>query len=464
MAISPDLPAPSALPEWPVLSAAREAESALSRAVPTRVWSLSEEQVTQALEALARLHASSEALMVTVLADARSRGLGTGEGWGPRDWLRMHAPALGGRLAADLDVVAEAVGEPRLGEVVAAVTAAADPRSADAVQALEVGKAAQVARFHQRWRAMADPGPLADTVSTLVAVSRGPDGLSEKQLGVVIRRTAQLLEPDRLVEHDAAVRRAHRSLVKGPGPMGMWRYTMLLDDEGAAIVDSAVDALSKPLPDAESGERDERTAPTRRADALLELVRCAVGAQDTPAKAKTSVVVTIGLDALRGVCRGAGLTLGDDLLSTETVRRLACDAQVIPAVLGSRGEVLDLGRAERLFSRAQVRYLWLRDRRCTFPGCTRPPKWCAAHHLVHWVDGGPTDTDHGALLCERHHTVVHERRYAGEVVHGPRGDHVRWDLTPGSYDEYLRARGRPQTTNDGAVPAIETAHRPRRRP
>ena len=216
--------------------------------------------------------------------------------------------------------------------------------------------------------------------------------------------------------------------------MGLWRYTMVLDDEGAAIVDSAVDALAKPLPDPETGDRDMRTPAARRADALLELVRCAVGSDDAPAKSRTSVVVTVGLDALQGRCRGAGLTLGGDLISIETVRRLACDAQVVPAVLGTRGEVLDLGQAQRLFTRAQVRHLWLRDRGCSFPGCTRPPKWADAHHLIHWADGDATDVANGALLCQAHHTVVHRNRYAGEVVEGSRGQFVRWDLTPGSYD------------------------------
>ncbi len=166
----------------------------------------------------------------------------------------------------------------------------------------------------------------------------------------------------------------------------------------------------------------------------------AVGAPDgVPRQAKTSLVVTIGLDQLQQACRGAGLTLGGAPLSIETVRRLACDAQVIPAVLGTDGEVLEQGRAERLFNRAQIRHLWLRDRHCTFPGCTKPATWCDVDFLAHWADGGPSDTDNGALLCQRHHTVVHTNRYAGRVVSGPNGPFVRWDLTPGSYDTHLQA-------------------------
>jgi hypothetical protein len=127
-------------------------------------------------------------------------------------------------------------------------------------------------------------------------------------------------------------------------------------------------------------------------------------------------------------------------LAPETVRRLACDAVVIPAVLGSAGEVLDLGQQVRLFTAAQTRRLWLRDRHCTYPGCDMPGQWCDAHHLVHWADGGPSDLSNAGLLCERHHTIVHNRRYAGRLVEGDLGSRVQWDLRVGSYDELL-ARG-----------------------
>jgi Domain of unknown function (DUF222) len=94
-------------------------------------------------------------------------------------------------------------------------------------------------------------------------------------------------------------------------------------------------------------------------------------------------------------------------LSAETVRRLACDAQILPAVLGGAGQVLDLGRQRRLFTGPIRRALVLRDRGCAFPACDRPPRWCTAHHLRHWSDGGGTSLDNGVLLCGRHHRVIH---------------------------------------------------------
>ncbi len=88
------------------------------------------------------------------------------------------------------------------------------------------------------------------------------------------------------------------------------------------------------------------------------------------------------------------------------LRRLACDAAVLPAVLGDQGQVLDLGRAQRTFTAAQRRALTIRDRGCTFPGCTVPATWCEAHHVVPWHQGGATDVSNGALCCLFHHTLA----------------------------------------------------------
>ncbi len=87
------------------------------------------------------------------------------------------------------------------------------------------------------------------------------------------------------------------------------------------------------------------------------------------------------------------------LLCSGFIRRIVVD----PAT----GQTLDIGRAQRRFTARQFRALAIRDGGCAFPGCDRPPKWCDAHHLKPWEDGGPTDLDNGCLLCRRHHTLVH---------------------------------------------------------
>ncbi|GAA2736978.1 hypothetical protein GCM10009867_22680 [Pedococcus aerophilus] len=442
-----------------VLASAQDALHAVTGADPTRLWVLTDPQVAQALGVLAELGAAVRAQVAVVLAEAKGRGLGSGQGWGPVDWARAQAPSLPTRDLLDADAVAVAMthaaavdcGDHRLDEVLSAVRDACSPEADQRADALGVGKAAQLCRFHTSIRGLADPDDLAGATTALLHGARGADGLPETRLATAVRRAGEVIRPDAAVERDADHRRAHRSLVKGRGPVGMSRYTLVLDEEGAAIVDAAVDALARPRRDQDTGEHDPRTPAARRADALLDLVGRAVSAPDgVPRQAKTSLVVTVPLEVLAGRCHGSGITMGDEGLTAGAVRRLACDAQVIPVVLGSRGEVLDQGTAVRLFDRAQIRHLWLRDGGCTFPGCSKPPAWADAHHLVHWVDGGPTDIDNAALLCRAHHTLVHQQRYAGRVVdHPDRGrPRVEWDLTIGSYDTALdqwRRRKRPRS-------------------
>ena len=171
------------------------------------------------------------------------------------------------------------------------------------------------------------------------------------------------------------------------------------------------------------------------------------------------MLVTIGLEDLKQRTR-PGVLVGcvdaGTLLGPETVRKLACDGTVIPVVRAADGHILHWGRDQRYFTTAQTTALWLRDRHCTFPRCTAPATWCDAHHLWHWLDGGPTNLTNGVLLCERHHTIVHRDRLTATLTNSATAndsDHrgatcsdtdtgvrVVWDRTPGSYDRAL-ARG-----------------------
>jgi uncharacterized protein DUF222 len=225
--------------------------------------------------------------------------------------------------------------------------------------------------------------------------------------------------------------------------IGVFEYRLSLDVEGKAVLEAALGPLSAPKP--VDGERDLRSSDQRRGEALVELVRRAVAAGDSvPTSPKAQIMVTVDFQDLASGLGGAGTAIGGSdtgtLLAPETVRKLACSAALIPVVLGTDGEILDQGRMHRLFTPAQTRRLWLRDGGCTYPGCSMPPHWADAHHLVHWADFGATDLGNAALLCERHHTTVHSRRLAGHVLHDANGTRVEWDLTRGSYDELLARR------------------------
>jgi hypothetical protein len=106
----------------------------------------------------------------------------------------------------------------------------------------------------------------------------------------------------------------------------------------------------------------------------------------------------------KGICE----LFNGTAISPDTARRLACDAAIIPMVLGSRGEILDQGRRTYRPTTAQRHALWVRDRHCRFPGCRRPAKWTKVHHIVAFIPDGLTDMDNMLLLCDIHHHLVHE--------------------------------------------------------
>lgn len=137
----------------------------------------------------------------------------------------------------------------------------------------------------------------------------------------------------------------------------------------------------------------------------------------------TNVIVTIPLQALRKDLSAGDHGLGEDTtrMSAAQIRRLACTANLIPAVLGGDSEILDLGRTQRLFNRAQRKAMALRDQQCRADGCTIPATWCEAHHFKQpWSQGGKTNLADGKLLCSFHHHRAHDDRYLHHLM--PNGD------------------------------------------
>jgi hypothetical protein len=120
-----------------------------------------------------------------------------------------------------------------------------------------------------------------------------------------------------------------------------------------------------------------------------------------------TVVVTLDERALRGGLSAAGLDTGD-MVSSGEARRLACNAGIMPAVLGGRSEVLDLGRLKRLFSGPQRIALGLRFTTCVADGCERPFAWCELHHRRPWSQQGRTDLADALPLCHFHHQRIHD--------------------------------------------------------
>ncbi|MCP2323730.1 hypothetical protein HDA40_002237 [Hamadaea flava] len=192
-----------------------------------------------------------------------------------------------------------------------------------------------------------------------------------------------------------------------------------------------------------AGEPDLRSAGARRADALVEVCQRIMNAGELPDNGgeKPHLTITLPWDALQAKV-GAGLLDTGDLLTPETVRRLACDAMIIPAVLGGDGQVLDVGRARRLIDGPLRRALVLRDKGCAFPGCDRPPQWCHGHHIRAWADGGTTCLANSVMLCGFHHREIH---------------HGYWEvrMRPDGFPEFLP----PAFVDPQRRPVRNTLHR-----
>ncbi|MGH7919217.1 MAG: HNH endonuclease signature motif containing protein, partial [Candidatus Dormibacteraceae bacterium] len=89
-------------------------------------------------------------------------------------------------------------------------------------------------------------------------------------------------------------------------------------------------------------------------------------------------------------------------------QKIACDCQLTPVVVDEKGDVLHVGRRRRTFDWRQRLAIARRDGGCGWPGCDRLPGWCSGHHLRSWWEGGGPDLETAALLCGRHHTMVHQ--------------------------------------------------------
>jgi hypothetical protein len=176
----------------------------------------------------------------------------------------------------------------------------------------------------------------------------------------------------------------------------------MLDKVGGAAVQAALEPLAR-----RAGKDDDRCRERRVADALVDV--CMHSLDNGAPSRRTNLQVTTSLETLLGLSGAPAAEMEFSLpISSKAVERLACDCTVTRVLLGSDSTVIDVGRARRVISGSQGKALRVRDRGCVWPGCDRPAPWTSAHHVVHWINGGPTDLSNLALLCYRHHWMVHE--------------------------------------------------------
>lgn len=357
--------------------------------------------------------------------------------------------ALQARLLASTDDVALDAGARNMAAW-AEVNLRADYR--DSARAMRLGEA-----LERRWRALGEAfaaGRVNEAQATVVvkALDALPDSvgpevraraeehlieqaalfgprqlerLARHVLDVVAPEVAEEEEHRRLLAEEQAARRTTRLTMRVRGD-GTTDIAARVPDAVAARLKVYLEALSSPRQPGQPGEGDEQARlpyPRRLGEAFCALLeRLPREALPQHGGTATTVMVTLDLDTLRGDLAAAGfaeLASGEEITAGQA-RRLACNAELVPVVLGATSEVLDLGRGRRLFSAAQRKAMVLRDRECRTQGCTIPAAWCEAHHLRPWSHGGRTDLADGLLLCSWHHHRAHDGRYASERL--PNGD------------------------------------------
>jgi hypothetical protein len=461
------------------------------------LWRCTDEQLVELLRAQAGDLARIEAARLGLVRELDARGWAARVGAASTQAWLAHALRVDPRAAAAdvraaraLDPAGDAPPEPGAPAMTGAPTSADGPVLAATGRALATG---ELSRAHAdavlaSIRALptlpslpAEPpvgagadgsdGGQGETREQLVARAEAWllgqcgqfDPATVRRLG---REVAHALDPSDVLAGELAAA-ARDELWLTPTDSGRVRVRGELDQVTGALLVTLVDAGAGPRPSAEDGP-DRRPPATRRAHAFGEVLRLAANADPQIAGGlRPQLIVTVTLDSLRDALRrhgnrhghghgawrddgdGAGAAAGRGarrLAVTETgttisagwARKLACDATIIPTVLGSASEPLDIGRASRVIPPGLRRALITRDRGCAFPGCRRPPRWADAHHIRHWADGGPTALNNLVLLCDHHHDVIHHTDWRVTIEAG------RPVFTPPAWLDPLR-RPRPPT-------------------
>lgn len=365
---------------------------------------------------------------------------------------------LGSATRSTRSLLGEAI-EPEYPAVAAAIGVV--PKATGETPQLSVDQAAVIVRELQKAQPRCSRDQLA-TGEQLVVTHAPPLTVEQtRRLAAEVR--------DRIdeagIEPREETQRRRRSLTVRTTRDGLTHLDWYLDPESAGFVVSAIDAgvgaeLRTPrfvsgghsdeslADDGLTGSTpdmpDPRTLAQLRSDAATEVFRhlagCVGSGFDRP---PVTMIVRVSLDQLRDGVGTAEIDGVRSPISAKTARRLAVDANIIPAVLGAESEVLDLGRRRRLFSLAQRRALAERDDGCAWAGCPHPPGYTEAHHIRWWErDAGPTDLDNGVLLCTHHHHRVHADGWQIRVRKG-----VPWFTPPRHIDLRQRPRrgGRVRT-------------------
>jgi hypothetical protein len=269
------------------------------------------------------------------------------------------------------------------------------------------------------------PAQRADCEAAIVA--KAVDGMNARVLRQAARRMVERVSRELADAHEATLladeaRRAETEtyLWLNDNGDGTWSGRFTVPELHGHLLNAYLQRLTSPRRLGRNRAGELVTDPTLHSGAsglgyaetlglgLLELVEHLPHDGHGPVAA--TLLVHVDHARLVDQLASARLDTGTHV-SVGEARRLACGAGLLPAVLGSRSEVLDLGRVRRLHTPAQRRALSVRHETCAAEGCDRPFAWCEVHHPHAWSEGGGTDLDNALPLCGFHHRRAHDRAF-----------------------------------------------------
>ncbi len=355
------------------------------------LFALGEDEALDRVLGLVALQNRVAAELTRAVRVAQSRQLPERDGLrSMTSWLVGHArmqPAAAARLVSH-------------GRALTHLPAVEDAFAAGAVSAEQVTVAAKAVTSDRVGQA-ADQGVDVGAIDAVLAEVATTQPF--ERLGEAVERYLAQLDPDG-PEPDPTDQRSLRITRHADGSVS---GSFELD----AVGGEKVQAVLEPMVATGRTAGDERSRSQRYGDAFVQWADNTLAGGRVPVlrTRKPQVGVVIALDDLVGAVTGPATarTAFGAVISAARARWIACDGDIGRIVMGPDGVPIDLGRDKRVVDPHLRKAVDLRDRGCVFAGCTAPPWWCEAHHLLEWLFGGETKLENLALLCERHHAKVH---------------------------------------------------------
>lgn len=404
------------LPTTRLVDGVSSARSAVRAAATVPVVGLGVDQLSEAVAGVAALAAQVDALCLSLLAEADRRQVARSLGVTGTDAWAARLTGANRAETAHLVRVARLL-EERYDATREAFAAGAVNQ--DQVTVIVHAAEQLPERVNAQQRGVAEAALLAKAIG----------GMNTRELRQAARRMLEDLSRELADEHEAIVLAREEDqaeletwLTLADNGNGTFSGRFVIPELHGHLLRASLQALTSPpqlarnragevVRDGAVSELPGRSGSEKLGHGFSELIEHLPTSADGLAGGFTRNAVTllIHLDhqhLLDGLA-SARLDTGVHLSAGEA-RRLACNAALVPVVLGGASQVLDLGRERRLHSSAQRRALSVRHHSCAAEGCERPFAWCDIHHPHPWSHGGATDLANALPLCGFHHRRAHD--------------------------------------------------------